>query len=82
MLKKILKKILEKNNQTSTLGIFKSVEINKIINEIKPDVIHLHWIGNELLSINQLLTIKKPIVITLHDMWFFSPHQHYYSGEF
>ena len=79
---KILKKILEKNNQTSTLGIFKSVEINKIINEIKPDVIHLHWIGNELLSINQLLTIKKPIVITLHDMWFFSPHQHYYSGSF
>lgn len=74
---KLLKKFLPKNNQTSTLGIFYSSEITKIINEIDPDLIHIHWLGNEILSLKQLAKIDKPIVFTLHDMWLFLPHQHY-----
>ena len=74
---KLLKKFLPKNNQTSTLGIFYSSEITKIINEIDPDLIHIHWLGNEILSLKQLAKIDKPIVSTLHDMWLFLAHQHY-----
>lgn len=38
----------------------------------KADIIHLHWINQGFLSlegIKGLLSLKKPIVWTLHDMW-------------
>ena len=31
----------------------------------KADLINIHWIGNEFLSINEILNFKKPIVWTL-----------------
>ncbi len=76
-LKKIFNKVILKSSQTITLGIFKSFEIEKIIKKINPDIIHLHWIGNEFMSIKEILKIKTPIVWTLHDMWVFSPLEHY-----
>ncbi len=33
------------------------------------DVIHLHWVKAETLSIAELGRLRKPIVWTLHDMW-------------
>ncbi len=36
------------------------------------DVVHLHWINNGFLGINDLKIIKKPIVWTLHDSWLFT----------
>lgn len=39
------------------------------INEQGADLVHLHWINSEMLSINDIAKIKKPIVWTLHDMW-------------
>jgi len=41
------------------------------------DVIHLHWINGEMMSIGDLGVIPKPIVWTLHDMWAFSGAEHY-----
>lgn len=41
------------------------------------DVVHLHWIGAEALRIEQLATIRKPIVWTLHDEWAFCGGEHY-----
>jgi glycosyltransferase involved in cell wall biosynthesis len=41
------------------------------------DVIHLHWINGEMMSINDLGAIQKPLVWTLHDMWAFSGAEHY-----
>lgn len=76
-LKKIFNKFILKSNQTITLGIFKSFEIEKIIKKVNPDIIHLHWIGNEFISIKEILKIKIPIVWTLHDMWAFLPFDHY-----
>jgi glycosyltransferase involved in cell wall biosynthesis len=45
----------------------------------RPDVnvIHLHWINGEMMSINDLGAIQKPLVWTLHDMWAFSGAEHY-----
>jgi glycosyltransferase involved in cell wall biosynthesis len=46
--------------------------IIKKINEINPDVVHLHWICNGYLPIQALPKIKQPIVWTLHDSWAFT----------
>lgn len=49
----------------------------KEIRETNADIIHLHFISNEMLSIEDLGKIKKPIVWTLHDMCPFSGGWHY-----
>ena len=49
----------------------------KKLNNIDCDIINLHWIGNNLISIKSLSKIKKPIVWTLHDMWAYTGSEHY-----
>ena len=49
----------------------------ELINESDADIVHLHWIQNEMLSISDISKIKKPIVWTLHDMWAFCGAEHY-----
>jgi glycosyltransferase involved in cell wall biosynthesis len=49
----------------------------KRINLSDADVIHLHWVQGEMLSISDIRRIKKPIVWTLHDMWGFCGAEHY-----
>ena len=47
------------------------------------DVIHLHWVNQGFLSLKNLERIVssgKPIVITLHDQWYFTGICHYSSG--
>ena len=41
----------------------------KIINDFDCDLVNFHWIGNNLIPINQINKINKKIVWTLHDMW-------------
>jgi len=41
------------------------------------DVIHLHWVAGEMLSIRDIGRLKKPVVWTLHDMWAFCGAEHY-----
>lgn len=45
------------------------------INASDVDVVNLHWVAN-LLSIEDIGRIKKPIVWTLHDMWAFCGGEH------
>jgi glycosyltransferase involved in cell wall biosynthesis len=49
----------------------------KHINTSDADVIHLHWIAGEMLSIAEIGRIEKPVVWTLHDMWAFCGAEHY-----
>ena len=49
----------------------------KKLNKVDCDIINLHWIGNNLISIKSLSKIKKPIVWTLHDMWAYTGSEHY-----
>lgn len=49
----------------------------KYVNASDADIVHLHWIQAEMLSIGDLPRIKKPIVWTLHDMWAFCGAEHY-----
>jgi len=47
------------------------------INEINPDIVHLHWINGGMIKIEELARIKAPIVWSLHDMWAFTGGCHY-----
>jgi glycosyltransferase involved in cell wall biosynthesis len=47
------------------------------INEINPDVVHLHWIAGGMVRIEDIAKIKAPIVWSLHDMWAFTGGCHY-----
>lgn len=50
--------------------------INKI-NQINPDLVHLHWICNGMIRIEDLASINIPMVWSLHDMWAFTGGCHY-----
>ncbi|ADN02512.1 glycosyl transferase, group 1 [Spirochaeta thermophila DSM 6192] len=52
----------------------------EIIDELDPDVVHLHWITGGFLRIEDLKKINKPVVWTMHDMWPFSGGCHL-TGE-
>lgn len=54
-----------------------SYPIASTINDFEPDLVHLHWIGDNFLPIAELSRIKAPLVWTLHDMWAFTGGCHY-----
>ena len=47
------------------------------LNKSDADVVHLHWICGEMLSISDIGRLRKPLVWTLHDMWAFCGAEHY-----
>ena len=50
------------------------------INEINPDIVHLHWICGGMIKIEDIANIKAHIVWSLHDMWAFTGGCHYNEG--
>ena len=47
------------------------------LNSTKTDVIHLHWLGKNTISIEEIGRLERPTVWTLHDMWAFCGAEHY-----
>ena len=74
------------NNGLSKKGIFQ-VDIANAGTDITTmpdfqwaDVIHLHWVNQGFLSLDNLdriLASGKPVVVTLHDQWYFTGICHY-----
>lgn len=65
----------------STAYLGTNISKNPLVHEA--DILHIHWTNNSFLShenLRQLIELKKPIVVTLHDMWYFTGGCHY-SGE-
>lgn len=79
---KSINKIFFKSKETFNFGLIESKDLKKKIIEFDPDLINIHWIGNEFMSLNQIQKLQKPIVITIHDMWFFLPIHHYIDDNF
>jgi len=59
-----------------SLNIFPT-GLHKVLNASDVDVIHLHWINNEMISIKEIAKINKPLVWTLHDCWPFLGAEHH-----
>jgi glycosyltransferase involved in cell wall biosynthesis len=52
-------------------------EIVEQINQINPDIVHLHWITGGMMTIEDIAKINASIVWSLHDMWAFTDGYHY-----
>jgi glycosyltransferase involved in cell wall biosynthesis len=77
-----IKKILGADNiYKDSISIFSS-NLYKKINLSEFDIINLHWICNEMISIKEIKKINKPIVWTLVDMWPFAGSTHYTENDF
>jgi len=63
-----------------SLNVFSSKIISKI-NKIKPNIINLHWVNNELISIKEISRLKIPIVWTFNDMWPMCGGEHYVEDD-
>jgi len=55
-----------------------SNDLVKQIDHHQPDIVHLHWVGNGMLRVEDLpeITSRYPVVWTLHDMWPFCGAEH------
>ncbi|MDY0193870.1 MAG: glycosyltransferase family 4 protein [Aliarcobacter butzleri] len=74
-------------NRTKTLFSTSYLPFSNIvdkINEINPDIVHLHWICRSMINITDLSKIEAPIIWGLLDMWAFTGGCHYdeYCGEY
>lgn len=73
----VISKILKKDNFVKNSISFFPTQLHKFINKSDYDIIHMHWINGETISIEDIGKITKPIVWTIHDMWPFSGSKHY-----
>lgn len=75
---------LKKHPRTSDSGYWSlnncPYPIADQINSFNADIVHIHWIGDNVLPIQQFSKINAPIIWTLHDMWAFTGGCHY-SGD-
>lgn len=46
------------------------------LNRCDADVVHLHWVNAEMMSIADIGRLRKHVVWTLHDMWAFCGAEH------
>jgi len=58
-----------------SISLFPSLWIDRI-NKSDVDLVHLHWVQHEMLSIADISRIEKPVIWTLHDMWAFCGAEH------
>ncbi|WP_440864635.1 glycosyltransferase [Symbiopectobacterium purcellii] len=68
------------NTVLHSLNVLPSNTFNRIHN-LSPDIVNLHWINREFISIKQISKIQSPMVMTLHDMWAFCGAEHYINPE-
>lgn len=53
-----------------------STGLGRELQECAADVVNLHWVCGEMLSIAEIGNLRKPLVWTLHDAWAFCGAEH------
>jgi glycosyltransferase involved in cell wall biosynthesis len=59
-----------------SLALLPSPRVRRVTRSPDVDLVHLHWVGNEMLSVSDIGRIPRPVVWTLHDMWAFCGAEH------
>tara|TARA_B100000963_G_scaffold120122_1_gene104712 strand:- start:288 stop:1574 length:1287 start_codon:yes stop_codon:yes gene_type:complete len=54
---------------------------SKFLNSMDADIIQMHWVAADTISIGEITQIDKPVVWKLPDMWAFSGAEHYLMPE-
>lgn len=73
----IIQRVLGYKNLTLSSGNWLDSSLVNYINNDDCDIVNLHWVNGETLSLRDISKIKKPVVFTLHDMWLFCASEHY-----
>lgn len=50
-------------------GVFEIYNIDKVVDIVQPDIINIHWLGNEFVSLRRILSLPISVILTLHDAW-------------
>ena len=66
------------NRSKYYMSDMRSTRIHGALQAFDYDVLHLHWVNQRFLPLEELLKVKKPIVWTLHDSWPFCGVCHYF----
>ena len=69
------------NIYKDSINFFNS-KIHNYINYHESNIVNLHWICDEMISIEEIGKIKKPLVWTAVDMWPFIGSEHYTSSNY
>lgn len=72
----LLMRLQRSQNVNFHSGDWLPSRLAKKINASDIDVVNLHWVAGETMSIEDIGRIKKPIVWTMHDMWPFCGTEH------
>lgn len=64
------------NSILHSLNWYSKIDIEKI-NNSDYDVVHLHWINGNMISIRDIAKITKPLVWTMHDSWVCCAAEHH-----
>lgn len=65
----LMKRFLGQEEYMSA-GLLGSTSLKGYRNSVEGfDVVNLHWVNGEFLSINQIRSMEKPLIWTLHDCW-------------
>ncbi len=51
---------------------FHGADLAGAVAAYQPDIVHLHWLCNQFLALEELTRIHRPLVWTLHDSWPFT----------
>jgi len=70
-------KLLKTENHSLISPAWIGSNILKRQTAFEPDIIQLHWIGHELLRVEDISKFRPPIVWRLPDMWAFAGGEHY-----
>jgi len=72
-----LKRYKERSQTLFSPAIVSTPNFVKRINQMAPDIVHLHWVAARTLRPEDLIRIKAPIIWSLCDMWPFTGGCHY-----
>lgn len=66
------------NKDTNFKSDLRGTRLHGALQSLDYDVLHLHWINQRFIYIDELRNVHKPIVWTLHDSWPFCGVCHYF----
>lgn len=75
-IKIVLKTQKHRNKVDHSINLLPS-NLHKFINKSDADIVILHWVGAEMISIAEIGKITKPLVWRLADQWAFCGAEHY-----
>lgn len=73
----LLKPVFKTSNPVLHSAAFFTSRSVDALNSSDADILNLHWVQGEMLSVAEIGRLNKPVVWTLHDMWAFCGAEHY-----